>query len=196
MVVQTGSAGAQGVYSCHRSRTRRNVMEFTRIVSAVEGMEIWNASSSAASFVISFENRNGPGFHGETGYAVSWRPIDQSRSANSVPGSPFETLAEAKEACNAMAAVLSRGARVAFKVKAVLRKWPSIGNERRIAANGPYFLVEGTLDDCLRELMAKPTSTRHLYEIRTAPLPPLEGAVLPAAVILELARIRGFDRTT
>jgi hypothetical protein len=171
-------------------------MEFTRIVSPIEGMEAWKASSDTASFVISFENRSGPGFRDETGYAVSWRPIDQTRSASSVPGSPFNTLDEAKEACNAMAAIISRGARVNFDAKVVLRKWPSIGNERRSAAEGPYFLAESTLEDCLRQLMAKPTSTQHLYEIRTVPQPSLADAVLPRAVILELARIRGFERTT
>jgi hypothetical protein len=175
-------------------------MEFTRIDSSIEGMEAWNASSNAASFVISFGSRSGPGFHGDTGYAVSWRPIDQSRSALSVAGSPFETLAEAKEACNAMAAILTKGgpmgARVDFDAKAVLRKWPSLGNDRRNTDRGPYFLIDGTLEDCLRELMAKPIHTRHLYEIRTSPRTPLVDAVLPADVILELARIRGFDRTT
>jgi len=171
-------------------------VKFTRIDSSIEGMEAWNASSDAASFVISYESRNGRGFHGDTGYAVSWRPIDHTRSASGVPGSPFETLDEAKEACNAMAAILTKGARVNFVVKAVLRKWPSVGNERRSAANGPYFLAEGTLEDCLRQLMAKPPSTRHLYEIRTSPPPPLEDAVVPAGVISELARIRRFDRTT
>jgi hypothetical protein len=171
-------------------------MEFTRIVSPIQGIESWKASSDTASFVINFENRTGPGFRGETGYAVSWRPIDQSRSASSVPGSPFNTLDEAREACNAMAAIISRGARVNFDAKVVLRKWPSIGNERRSAAEGPCFLAEGTLEDCLRQLMAKPLPTRHLYEIRTASQPPLGDAVLPEGVILELARIRGFDRTT
>jgi hypothetical protein len=169
-------------------------MEFIRIAGPIEKMEVWKASSDAASFVISFESRSGPGLHGETGYAVSWRPIDQSRSATSVPGSPFETLAKAKEACNAMAAITSRGARIDFEAKAVLRKWPSLGNDRRNTDRGPYFLIDGTLDDCLRELMAKPIHTRHLYEIRTAPTPPLEDAVLPHDVVLELARIRGFDR--
>jgi hypothetical protein len=171
-------------------------MEFTRIVGPIEGMEAWSANSGTASFVISFESRNGLGFHGETGYAVSCRPIDQSRSATSVPGSPFKTLAEAKEACNAMAPILTRGSRVNFDAKVVLRKWPSLGNERRTAVNGPYFLVEGTLGDCLRQLMARPASTRHLYEIHTAPRAPLTDAVLPAGVILELARQRGFQRTT
>jgi hypothetical protein len=122
-------------------------------------------------------------------------PIDQSRSATGVAGSPFETLDEAKEACNAMAAILSRGARVNFAASAILRKWPSLGNERRSAVNGPHFLAESTLEACLRRLMAKPASARHLYEI-TGPRPSLSvDAVLPEGVVLELARQRGFDRT-
>jgi hypothetical protein len=170
-------------------------MEFTRIAGPIEEVEVWKASSDAASFVISHESRSGPGFHGGNGYAVSWGPIDHTRSASVIPGSPFETLDEAKVACNAMAAILSKGTRVNFAVKAVLRKWPSLGNDRRNTDRGPYFLIDGTLEDCLRELMAKPIHTRHLYEIRAAPTP-LEDALLPHEVVLELARIRGFDRTT
>ena len=67
---------------------------------------------------------------------------------------------------------------------------------RRAEATGPYLLVDSTLDKCLRELMAKPTSVRHLYEIHTAPRPPLTNVVLPEGVILELARLRGLDRIT
>jgi hypothetical protein len=147
-------------------------MQFTRVASSIEEMEIWNASSNAVSFVISHESRSGPGFHGKTGFAVSWRPIDQNRSALSVGGSPFKTLAEAKEACNAMAGLLPR--------------------QDRWVRTGPYLLVEGTLDECLREFMAKPTSARHLYEIHTAPPPPLVNAVLPEELILELAQLRGI----
>jgi hypothetical protein len=40
--------------------------------------------------------------------------------------------------------------------------------------------------------MAKPTFVRHLYEIHTAPRPPLVNAVLPKGLILELARLRDF----
>ena len=86
------------------------------------------------------------------------------------------------------------GAHVNFDAMAVLRKWPSLGNERRAGASGPYLLIDSTLDDCLREFMAKPASVHHLYEIHTAPLPPLPPAVLPEAIILELARLRGLDR--
>jgi hypothetical protein len=53
-----------------------------------------------------------------------------------------------------------------FHAPAVLRKWPSIKNERISAADGahPYSIVEGTLDNCIRQFMAKPASQRHLYQ--------------------------------
>jgi hypothetical protein len=170
-------------------------MQFTRINSSIEGMEVWNASSGAASFVINYESRNGRGFQSDTGYAVSWRPIDHSRSA-SCAGSPFETLDEAKEACNAMAATLSKGTRVNFAVKAVLRKWPSLGNERRSPANGPYFLAEGTLEDCLQQLMAKPTSARHLYEIRHLAAAATRRRYCTRRRHPRIGAHPGFDRTT
>ena len=43
-------------------------MQFTRVISPVEDMEIWNASSDGFSFVISYESSSGPGFHGHTGF--------------------------------------------------------------------------------------------------------------------------------
>ena len=41
-----------------------------------------------------------------------------------------------------------------FDAPAVLRKWPSLNNQRRTEGTGPYLLREGTLDECLREFMA------------------------------------------
>jgi len=81
---------------------------------------------------------------------------------------------------------------VNFDAPAVVRKWPSLRNERRTEGAGPYLLVDGTLDECLREFMAKPTTAHHLYEIQTAPQPPLVSAVLSAEQIVELARLRDF----
>ena len=53
-----------------------------------------------------------------------------------------------------------------FDAPASLRKWPSIKNERISAADGgrPYSIVDGTLDACIRQFMAK---QRHLYEVQT-----------------------------
>jgi len=81
---------------------------------------------------------------------------------------------------------------VEFDRPATLRKWPSLGNERRSDGADPYLLLEGSLDDCIRDFMAKPEATRHLYEIHTAPQPPLVTAVLSHEHVAELARLREF----
>ena len=41
-----------------------------------------------------------------------------------------------------------------FDAPAVLRKWPSLNNQRRTEGTVPYLLLEGTLDECIREFMA------------------------------------------
>jgi hypothetical protein len=78
-----------------------------------------------------------------------------------------------------------------FDAPAVLRKWPSL-NKERISNACPYLVSEGTLDECIREFMSRPASRHHLYEIHTAPQPPIIGAVLSAEHITELARLRDF----
>jgi hypothetical protein len=83
-------------------------------------------------------------------------------------------------------------AHVNFDAPAVLRKWPSLHNERRTEGASPYLLIDGTLEECIREFVGKPTPVRHLYEIHTAPQPPLVSAVLSGEHIVELARLRDF----
>jgi hypothetical protein len=90
-------------------------LQFSRVVSPVEDMEVWNASSDGFSFVISYENSSGPGFHGRSiskpqtyGFVASWRPIHQNRCAVRVIGSPFKMRAEAEEACKVMLGYLTR----------------------------------------------------------------------------------------
>ena len=79
-----------------------------------------------------------------------------------------------------------------FAAPAVLRKWPSLNNQRLPEAAGPYSVYDGTLDECLREFMTKPAAARHLYEIHTAPQPPLVSAVLSGEIVAELTRLRDF----
>jgi hypothetical protein len=81
-----------------------------------------------------------------------------------------------------------------FDAHAMLRKWPSVSNERVSASLGarPYLIIEGTLDECIRKFMAMPIGQHHLYEIHTAPQSELVSAVLSAAHIVELARLRDF----
>ena len=81
-----------------------------------------------------------------------------------------------------------------FEAPAILRKWPSIRNERVSVADGarPYLVVDSTLDDCIRQFMAKPASQRRLYEIHTAPQGEIVTAVLSDERIVEIARLRDF----
>jgi hypothetical protein len=69
---------------------------------AVENMDVWSASSANISFVISFASPAGPGFHGRRGFVASWQPLYSSTGAIEIVGSPFETFADAEDACNAM----------------------------------------------------------------------------------------------
>ena len=63
----------------------------------------------------------------------------------------------------------SATAQTNFDAPATFRKWPSLNGQRRIDSTGPYLLLDGTLDECIRQFMARPTVTRHLCEIHTAP---------------------------
>jgi hypothetical protein len=81
-----------------------------------------------------------------------------------------------------------------FSAFASLRKWPSLNKQRVSKADGgvPYLVIEGTLDECMLEYMAKPDTQRHLYEIHTKPQPPLVTEVLQGDHIVELSRLRDF----
>ncbi|MBR0825748.1 hypothetical protein JQ596_09375 [Bradyrhizobium manausense] len=81
--------------------------------------------------------------------------------------------------------------KVNFDAPATLHKWPSLGNRRRQDRNA-YLVLEATLDKCITALMEKPEPTRHLYEIHTAPQPPLVTETLSPDHIVELSRLREF----
>ena len=84
--------------------------------------------------------------------------------------------------------------RIDFSAPAILRKWPSVNNERVSASLGarPYMITEGTLDECIRKFMLQPKSQHHLYEIHTAPQSDVVSAILSAEHVVELARLRDF----
>jgi len=80
------------------------------------------------------------------------------------------------------------GVQINFDAPAVLRKWPSVNNERVSASLGarPYLIIDGTLDDCIRKFMTMPINQHHLYD-HTVPQSDLVRAVLSADHIVELA---------
>jgi hypothetical protein len=82
-------------------------MQFARVISRVDDMEIWNANGNGFSFVISYASPSGPGLQGRAGFVASWHPIYQNRCAIKVGGSPFKSFSEAEEACKAMLACLT-----------------------------------------------------------------------------------------
>ena len=90
------------------------------------------------------------------------------------------------------APMTSTGRHIDFNAPAVLRKWPSLKNERRTVSHGAYLVVDGTLDECIRSFMSKPVSIQHLYEVHTLPQPPLVEPVLSGEILAELARLRDF----
>ena len=64
-------------------------------------------------------------------------------------------------------------------------------NARRTEGTAPYLIVDGTLDECKRALMAKRATVRHLYEIHTSPQP-LVSPVLSGEYLAGLVRLRDF----
>jgi hypothetical protein len=82
-------------------------MQFSRVINPVEEMQIWNASDSGFSFVISYESRSGTGLHGAPGFVGSWRSLHGNRGAVKVIGSPFKTFEAAEQACETMLGYLT-----------------------------------------------------------------------------------------
>jgi hypothetical protein len=82
--------------------------------------------------------------------------------------------------------------KIDFDAPASLRKWPSIRNERRNDSpyTGPYLVQQGTLFECIEELLSKPAVSHHLYEVYTNAQEPWVKPVLSAQHVYELARLR------
>jgi hypothetical protein len=80
--------------------------------------------------------------------------------------------------------------KINFNAPASLRKWASIRNERNADTTGPYLLHDGTLVECLEELLSKPVSQHHLYEIHTDAQEPWIKAVISVQHVYELVRLR------
>ena len=81
---------------------------------------------------------------------------------------------------------------IKFDAPATFRKWPSLNGQRRNDGAGPYFLLDSTLDECIRQFLANTTVTRHFYDIHTLPQAPFVGEVVTAENVAELAHLRDF----
>jgi hypothetical protein len=77
-----------------------------------------------------------------------------------------------------------------FNAPASVMKWASIKSERLSDVPCPYLVQDGTLEECMAELLSKPVSQHHLYEVHTDPQEPWIKAVLSAKHVYELLRLR------
>jgi len=83
-------------------------LHFSPVNASERDLEVWQANSSEYSFAISHKSRSEPWIHGKPGFVASWRSLYNNKPAITVLGSPFATLVEAEQACEAMLIHLSR----------------------------------------------------------------------------------------
>ena len=74
-----------------------------------------------------------------------------------------------------------------------LKKWPSLRNQR-VTSKTPYLVYNGTLADCIRELLAKPIKQISLYDIVTEQQPAFDRPVLSPGDAAEIAMRKDFPR--
>jgi hypothetical protein len=82
---------------------------------------------------------------------------------------------------------------IAYDAPADLKKWPSLNNQR-VTTKTPYMVYNGTLADCIRELLAKPIKQISLYDIVTQRQPAFDGNVLSPGIAAEIAMRKDFPK--
>lgn len=82
---------------------------------------------------------------------------------------------------------------IAYDAPADLKKWPSLNNQR-VTSKTPYMVYNGSLADCIRELLSKPIKQISLYDIVTERQPAFEGNVLSPGIAAEIAMRKDFPR--
>ena len=85
------------------------------------------------------------------------------------------------------------GSPIAYDAPAELKKWPSLKGER-LKKGPPYLVYNGTLAECVRELMAKPIKGISLYDIMTGPQTAFEHSVLSPGDAAEIAMRKDFPQ--
>jgi hypothetical protein len=86
------------------------------------------------------------------------------------------------------------GSPIAYDAPAELKKWPSLGGQRLRDKGPPYLVFNGTLAECVRELLAKPIKGISLYDIATDPQPAFDQAVLSPGDAAEIAMRQDFPK--
>lgn len=82
---------------------------------------------------------------------------------------------------------------IAYDAPVDLKKWPSLANQR-VTSKTPYMVYNGTLADCIRQLLAKPIKQISLYDIVTERQPAFDGNVLSPRDAAEIAMRKDFPK--
>ena len=88
--------------------------------------------------------------------------------------------------------MFKEGSPISYDAAAELKKWPSLNSQRLKGC--PYQVFNGTLADCIRELLAKPIKQISLYDIFTELQPPFDRNVLSPGDAAEIAMRKDFPR--
>ena len=83
---------------------------------------------------------------------------------------------------------------IVYDAPADLKKWPSLNGRRLNGSSRPYLVFNGTLADCIRELLAKPVKGISLYDIVTEPQPAFDQTVLSPSDAAEIAMRKDFPK--
>jgi hypothetical protein len=83
---------------------------------------------------------------------------------------------------------------IVYDAPADLKKWPSLNGQRLNGNSRPYLVFNGTLADCIRELLAKPVKGISLYDIVTEPQPAFDKNVLSPGDAAEIAMRKDFPK--
>src|SRR5438552_9334447 len=82
---------------------------------------------------------------------------------------------------------------IAYDVPADLKKWPSLNNQR-VTSKAPYLVYNGTLADCIRQLLAKPVKQISLYDIVTERQQDFDSPVLSPDDAADIAMRRDLPK--
>jgi hypothetical protein len=90
--------------------------------------------------------------------------------------------------------MFKEGSPIVYDAPADLKKWPSLNGQRLNGGRQPYLVFNGTLAQCIRELLAKPIRQISLYDIVTEPQPVFDRPVLSPGDAAEIAMRKDFPR--
>lgn len=90
--------------------------------------------------------------------------------------------------------MFKEGSPIAYGAPAELKKWPSLKGKRQNDRGPPHLVDDGTLAECVRQLMGKPIKGISLYDIMTKPQAAFDQTVLSPSDAAAIAMRKDFPK--